>query len=70
MEMLKRIDRFGVQGCIGRTLYEREIRRMIAANNVVTAFQMRKAAANWQAFQTEHPELGDLLFKAERLYNG
>jgi hypothetical protein len=70
MEMMKRIERFGVQGCMGRTLYEREIRRMIAANNVVVAFEMRKAATSWEVFQKEHPELGDLLFKAARLYDG
>ena len=43
---------------------------MVAANNVVVAFEMRKAATSWEVFQKENPELGDLLFKAARLYDG
>ena len=71
MEMLHRIDRFGVHAVMGRpVLYEREIRAMTAANNVVAAYRDRAKATSWEAWLKENPELGDLLFRAQRLYDG
>lgn len=67
--MLKRIDRFGVHAVMGRpVLYEREMRAMITANNIVEAYRDRARAANWEAWQKENRELGNLLFRAMKLY--
>jgi len=66
--LLNRIEKFGVHAIMGRPiLYYRELRRMEVANMIVTAYNARAKSANWQAFQKEHPELGNLLFRAQQL---
>lgn len=68
--MLNRIDRFGVYAVMGRpVLYERETRAMIAAQNVVSAYRDRAKSPSWDAWLKQNPELGDLLFRAQRLHD-
>lgn len=49
-------------------LYEREIRAMTAANNVMVAYKDRARATSWEAWLKDNKELGDLLFMAQRHY--
>ena len=66
--LLNRVEKFGVYAVMARPyLYFHEIRRMEVAQTIKQAYDMRAAAANWQAFQTEHPQLGNLLFRAQQL---
>ena len=68
MEMLKRIERFGVHAVMGRpVLYEREIRRMVMAQNLVNGYRERARAASWDAWLAENKDMGNLLFLAQRL---
>lgn len=69
--MALRIERYGVHAVMGRpVLYEGEMRRMITAQNIVNAYKDRARSQSWEAWQRENPELGNLLFKAQRLYDG
>lgn len=66
--LLNRIEKFGVYAVMARPfLYYRELRRMEIARIIENAYRQRAAAANWDAFQREHPELGNLLFRAQQL---
>jgi len=66
--MLKNIKEFGLEAMTGRRqFYFGEFRRMITAQNVATAYQVRKQSLNWDAFRTENPHLADLLKQAEVL---
>mgnify|MGYP001009324862 CR=1 FL=1 len=68
MEMLKRIDRYGVYAVMGRpVLYEHEIRRMTIAQNIVSAYRERARSQSWDAWLRENKEMGELLFIAQRL---
>lgn len=59
---------------MGRTLGAGEIRRMIAADNVVKAYRSRAASDNWAQWAQKNPEMSRLLNAviklAEEMENG
>lgn len=55
------IDRFGAQAVYGRTLGISEIRRIVAAENVLNSFRARENAGDWAKWSSDHPELAELL---------
>lgn len=62
--LLNRIDRFGAQAVLGRTLGAGEMRRMILCENIVKAHQGRKASGNWAEWSLAYPEANRLLTAA------
>lgn len=65
--MLNYIDRFGAEAVMGRTLGAGEIRRMVAADNVLRAYRSRAHAENWAKWAAENPALNRILNEAIRL---
>lgn len=61
---LSYIDRFGAQAVLGRPLGVGEMRRMIAAENVVKAHAEMKRAGDWTAWAERYPEKWRLLTAA------
>ena len=67
IRLLQYIDRFGVEAVMGRkTLFAREMRRMIHAENLVKAYNERNRsdAPTWVK---DNPEMNKLLYEAQRL---
>ncbi len=50
-----------------KVLYYGEVRRMIAAENVVLAYLSRKSYENWGKWAQEHPDLEKILNEVEVL---
>jgi hypothetical protein len=68
IELLRKIDRFGVKAVLGRdVLFFNEMLRFTVAENVLIAFQNRERSDNWAAWANENPQAAELLSKAERL---
>ena len=68
--MLAKIDRFGIEAITGRKqFYFGELRRLIAAENIVTAYKSRAHAPDWAAWVRDNPLLAELLLDAEKLAN-
>lgn len=64
------IDRYGVHAIMGRPfLYADEVYQMRMAEAIKKAYKMRERATSYVSFQAENPELGNLLFEAQRLTN-
>lgn len=71
IDTLNKIDRFGVHAVMGRpVLYEREIRRMTVASNLVSAYRERAKSTNWVEWASSNKAISDLLIKAKVLYDG
>ena len=65
---LRLIDRFGIEAITGRRqFYAGELRRMVIAENIQTAYQSRARAKNWAAWVKDNPALADLLDEARQL---
>jgi hypothetical protein len=68
IDLLAKIDRFGVEAVLGKkVLYFGELRKMIYAENLVTAYRSRTQSQNWASWVNEHPVWADMLADAERL---
>lgn len=69
MQSWLRIQKYGVYAVMGRpVLYEREMRRIAAAQNVINAYQNRAKSINWASYLSQNPEEGSLLNLARELY--
>lgn len=69
LDKLHKIDRFGLEAVTGRrTFYYGEMNRMIAAENIVTAYESRKRSQNWAEWTQSNPRLAAILAEAEKLY--
>ena len=67
MDVLQKIDRFGVMAVMGRpVLFFGELNRMIYAENVVAAYRSRPRD-NWAEWTDKNPVLARLLAEAEKL---
>jgi hypothetical protein len=68
LKLLEYIDRFGVEAVTGRkTLGAGELLRMIAAQNIVQAYQSKKDnKEGWVAWQQQHPAQNQLLERARQ----
>lgn len=68
IDMLAKIDRFGVEAITGRRkLYFGELRRMILAENIVAAYRARAKSENWAAWANANTVMADVLVEAEKL---
>jgi hypothetical protein len=68
MDNLQKIDRFGVEAILGRKqFYYGELRRMILAENIVTAYHARAQSESWAAWAAKNPTLERILNEAEIL---
>lgn len=68
MDTLHKIDRFGLEAITGRRqFYHGELRRLVIAENIVSAYRERAAAKNWSQWTQDNERLANLLFEAEQL---
>ena len=68
IDTLTKIDRFGIEAITGRRyFYYGELRRMIVAENIVTAYHSRAQSKNWASWVESNPGLADMLAEAEKL---
>lgn len=65
--MLNYIDRFGAQAVLGRPLGAGEIRRMIAADNVIRAYKSRQNSDNWATWAIKNPMYAQTIAEAIKL---
>lgn len=66
---LRTIERFGLEAVTGRkVLLYNEYLRMVAAENVVTAYNSRKPYQDWAMWATDEPHLSKILNEAIKLY--
>lgn len=71
--LLSYAERFGAEMVFGRLPTFKELRRMILAENVVSAYKSRAASDNWVFWSQENPEQDALLvlaMKMEEKYHG
>lgn len=61
LEQARLVSRFGVEAVFGRPLYTKEMRRMVAADNIYSAFTSRKNSKDWGKWASENPELDEIL---------
>ena len=61
------IDRFGADAILGRKLYAREVRRVLMAENVVTAHRSHEQAKNGAEWARDNPDLSRILNEARKL---
>lgn len=67
LDTLRLIDRFGVRAVLGRDVLSLgEMRRMLSAEVVLTAYRARSRAENWAKWADDNPELAGALGQAER----
>jgi hypothetical protein len=57
-------DRFGYDAVFGRHPSPGEMRRMIAAQNVVNAYHAKTGAENWAQWCKDNPEASEMLNRA------
>jgi hypothetical protein len=62
--MLGYVDRFGALAVYGRTPGAKELKAMILAESVVTAYKSRSRAENWAAWARENSSMNRLLIMA------
>ena len=68
LSLIGYIDRFGVEPVMGRpTLSAGEIRRMMAVENVYTAYMSRKQADDWAKWAHDNPHYAKILSSVERI---
>jgi hypothetical protein len=68
MELLRKIDRFGVKAILGRdVLHFGELRRFTLAENIYNAYKSRARSENWAQWTKDNPEMADVLAAAEKL---
>lgn len=67
LDLLAKIDRFGVRAVMGRnTLYYGETRRMILAENIYNAYHARRRSENWAEWAEKNPAMAKILFELEK----
>jgi len=64
------VERYGVQGMLGRQLYYREVLKMNVFRNIVSAYKARAASKDFAAWAKENPNDAKMLGKAEILAGG
>ena len=67
LRLLNFIDRFGVEGVLGRTLGASEIRRMASAESIATWYEEQYKAQNIVEWQQSNPEKAEALHEAYKL---
>jgi hypothetical protein len=68
IDTLSKIDRFGIEAITGRRqFYFGELRKMIYAENLVTAYRSRAQSKNWAEWVNSNPVMADMLADAEKL---
>jgi hypothetical protein len=66
VEKLHRINRFGLEAITGRRqFYYAEYLALLTAENIVIAYQSRKAAENWAVWYADNPRLAQILLDIE-----
>jgi len=64
IELGRLIDRFGAQAVMGRALGAKEIKRIMAAEYIVKAYESMTKAENYAAWVSEHPREAGALGEA------
>jgi hypothetical protein len=68
IDLLRKIDRFGIEAITGRRqFYFGELRAMILAENIVTAYKNRAQSENWATWARANPAMAEMLVEAEKL---
>lgn len=69
--MLVKIERFGLEAITGRRqFYFGELRQMIAAENIVTAYKSREHSKDWTEWTRNNPLLTEILVDVEKILDG
>jgi hypothetical protein len=67
LDVLAKIDRFGVKAILGRdSFYFGELRRLIFAENIYKAYHARISSDNWAAWAEKNPVMAKILFELEK----
>ena len=67
LDLLSKIDRFGLKAILGRdTFYHGELRHMIFAENIHTAYHARRNASSWAEWAERNPVMSKILFEIEK----
>lgn len=70
IDLLRKIDRFGVMAVMGRpVLYFGEINRMSYAENTVNAYHSRAKSTNWAEWVDDNPVRAAMLAEVEQMLN-
>ena len=65
---MAKIDRFGIEAMLGhKTFYYGELRCLILAENIASAYHSRKAATNWVEWVAQNKTMSEILIEAEKL---
>lgn len=66
----KLIDRFGAPAVYGRPLGYGEMRRIMAVESIVNAYQARARSSDWAKWASENPEHNKALIAAMKAAHG
>lgn len=67
LNMLSLIERFGLEAITGQKVFlNKELRALMTAENIVTAFRSRAASSNWVAWAESNPRLAHRLLEIEK----
>lgn len=61
LQLANAVSRYGVQAIFGRVLGAGELRRMLACENIVRAYQERQKHPNWAEWARDNPDESRIL---------
>ena len=67
LDILPVIDRFGIQAVYGRTLYVQEVKALMEADIISSAYRNRAASGNLAEWSAKYPEMAKRLDWAMKL---
>jgi hypothetical protein len=71
IDTLHKIDRFGLEAITGRKqFFYGELRRMIYAENIITAYKSRAQSNDWAKWIKDNPTAAEMLAEAEMIAEG
>lgn len=63
--ILAHVNRFGAMAVFGRAMTPGELERLSMVDNVIRAYQSRKASGDWAKWAEQNPEYARLLAEVE-----
>ena len=69
-DMAQLVRAYGAAAVVGRVMSCGELRRMRAAENIITAHRSRTASDNWAKWASQNPEQSRVLIAAEKMRDG
>lgn len=69
-DMAQLVRAYGAAAVVGRVMSAGELRRMRAAENIITAHRSRTSSDNWAKWASQNPEQSRVLIAAEKMRDG